>query len=241
LVLFPQVRLLWDQRLPGLATRPLFTCPNGVSTWASLPRPSPLCSQLLKNTLHNLHSTVIPDNLLFVFYIYFNYSISLILPARLQLKEKVLVLKCISCVPPDHLFLDSAPNLGPLISRWEIIKFENCCYKSVRILEVLKLLLQQFLNLSSSQQDMSGPRLGDLSKNRWSGGTVQCIFRSHAELSDGWFWIFMPFENEIWFCVSSGICFFLRFGIRTPQPHNLGQFQLPYSQTTLWQLSAKKC
>jgi hypothetical protein len=27
---------------------------------------------------------------------------------------------------PDHLSLDSAPNLGPLISRWEISKFENC-------------------------------------------------------------------------------------------------------------------
>jgi hypothetical protein len=36
--------------------------------------------------------------------------------------------------------LDSAPNLGPLISRWEINKFENCWYKSVRILVVLKLL-----------------------------------------------------------------------------------------------------
>jgi hypothetical protein len=29
-------------------------------------------------------------------------------------------------VPPDHLFLDSAPNVGPLISRWKINKFENC-------------------------------------------------------------------------------------------------------------------
>ncbi len=48
--------------------------------------------------------------------------------------------------PPDHLFLDSALNLGPLISRWEINKFENCCYKSVRILDFLKLLLQQVLN-----------------------------------------------------------------------------------------------
>ncbi len=39
-------------------------------------------------------------------------------------------------VQPDHLLLDSAPNLGPLISRWQINKFENCLYKSVRILEV---------------------------------------------------------------------------------------------------------
>jgi hypothetical protein len=33
-------------------------------------------------------------------------------------------------LPPDHLLLDSAPNLGPLTSRWEINKFENCWYKS---------------------------------------------------------------------------------------------------------------
>ncbi len=58
-------------------------------------------------------------------------------------------------IPPDHLLLDSAPNLGPPISRWEINKFESCWYKSVRILEVLKLLFQQFLDLSSSQQDMN--------------------------------------------------------------------------------------
>ncbi len=27
---------------------------------------------------------------------------------------------------PDHLLLDSAPNRGALISRWEINKFKNC-------------------------------------------------------------------------------------------------------------------
>ncbi len=64
-------------------------------------------------------------------------------------------------VPPDHLLLDSAPNLGPSMSRWKIYKFEYCWYKSVRILEGLKLLFQQFLNLSSSQREMSGPILGD--------------------------------------------------------------------------------
>jgi hypothetical protein len=72
-------------------------------------------------------------------------------------------------VPPDHQLLDSGPNFGPFISRWEINKFENCWYKSVRILGVLKLLFQQLLNLSSSQRDMSGPILGVLSNNRWSG------------------------------------------------------------------------
>ncbi len=45
-------------------------------------------------------------------------------------------------------------------------------YESV-ILEVLKLLFQQFLNLPSFQRDMSGPILGDLSNNTWSG--VQLI------------------------------------------------------------------
>jgi hypothetical protein len=29
-------------------------------------------------------------------------------------------------LPPNHLLLDSAPNPGPLISRWEINKFESC-------------------------------------------------------------------------------------------------------------------
>jgi hypothetical protein len=71
---------------------------------------------------------------------------------------------------PDHLLLYSAPNLGPLISRWDINKFENCWYKSVRILEVLKLLFQQFLHLSRSQRFMRGPILGELSNNRWLGG-----------------------------------------------------------------------
>ncbi len=68
--------------------------------------------------------------------------------------------------------IGQCPNLGPRISRWEINKFENCWYKSVRIFEALKLLFQQFLNLSSSQRDISGPILGTLSNNRWSGGTV---------------------------------------------------------------------
>jgi hypothetical protein len=78
--------------------------------------------------------------------------------------------------PSDHLLLpsimlnhDSALNHGPLISRWENNKFENCWYKTVRILEALRLLVQWFLNLSSSQRDLSGSLLGDLSNNRWSG------------------------------------------------------------------------
>ncbi len=35
-------------------------------------------------------------------------------------------------MPPDHRFLDSSSNLGPLISLWEINKFEYCWYNSVR-------------------------------------------------------------------------------------------------------------
>ncbi len=31
-----------------------------------------------------------------------------------------------SKLPPDHLLLDSAPNIGPLISCWELDKFKNC-------------------------------------------------------------------------------------------------------------------
>jgi hypothetical protein len=83
-------------------------------------------------------------------------------------------------VPPDHLLLDSAPNLGPLISSWEVNKFENCWYRSVRILEVLKRLFQQFLNLSSSQRYMSGPILRDLYNNRWSG--VDYANRSQVQI-----------------------------------------------------------
>ncbi len=90
--------------------------------------------------------------------------------------------KCNFTVPPDHLLLDSAPNLGPLISRWEINKFENCWYKIVRILEVIKLLFQQFLNLSSSQRAMGGPILGGLSNNRWSGGISSKFYMDQCNL-----------------------------------------------------------
>ncbi len=94
---------------------------------------------------------------------------------------------------PDHLLLDGAPNLGPLISRWEINKFENCSYKGVRILEVLKLLFQQFLNSSSSHRDMSGPRLETLSNNRWSGGTVDLFLFNARALSEHFcFFFFFP-------------------------------------------------
>ncbi len=79
-------------------------------------------------------------------------------------------------LPPDHLLLDSAPNLGKLISRWELDKFKNCWNKSFRTSNILTFLYQQFSNLLHSQKDMSGPRLGALSNNMWSGGTTRLSF-----------------------------------------------------------------
>jgi hypothetical protein len=72
-------------------------------------------------------------------------------------------------LPSDHLLLDTSHNIGPLVSRWELDKFENCWNKSFRTTKILTLLYQQFSNLLISQRDMSCPRLGALSNNRWSG------------------------------------------------------------------------
>ncbi len=72
-------------------------------------------------------------------------------------------------VPPDHLLLDRSPNIGPLISRWELDKFKNCWNKTFRTSKILTILYQIFSNLLIAQRDMSGPRLGALSNNRWSG------------------------------------------------------------------------
>ncbi len=83
---------------------------------------------------------------------------------------------------PRSPIIGQCPNLGPLISRWEINKFENCWYKSIRILGVLKPLFQQFLNLSTSLRAMSGPILGGLSNSRWSGGRA---LRKNRKGSDG--------------------------------------------------------
>jgi hypothetical protein len=75
-------------------------------------------------------------------------------------------------VLPDHLLLDRSPNIGPLISRWELGKFKNSWNKSFRTSTILTVMYQQFLNLLISQRDMSGPRLGTLPINRWSEGNV---------------------------------------------------------------------
>ncbi len=57
-------------------------------------------------------------------------------------------------LPPDPLLLDRSPNIGPLISRWELDKFKTCRNKSFRTSKTLKLLYQQFPNLLISQQDI---------------------------------------------------------------------------------------
>jgi hypothetical protein len=55
--------------------------------------------------------------------------------------------------------LDRFPNIGPLISHWELDKFKNCWNKSFRTFKTLTLLYQQFSNLLISRRDMSGPIL----------------------------------------------------------------------------------
>ncbi len=89
-------------------------------------------------------------------------------------------------IPPDHLLLDRSPNIGPLLSRWELDKFKN--YWNKIAFEPLEFwhLYQQFSNWLNSQRDMSGPRSGALYNNRWSGGT---------ELK---YWI----HNSYYFCIS---------------------------------------
>ncbi len=77
-------------------------------------------------------------------------------------------IKCL-LTTPHHLLLDSVPNIGPLISCWELDKFKNCSYKSFRTFKIPTLLYQQFSSMLISQRDMSGPRLGALSNNRRSG------------------------------------------------------------------------
>jgi hypothetical protein len=74
-------------------------------------------------------------------------------------------------IPPDHLLWNRSPNIGPLVSRWELDIFKNYWNKSSRTSKILTLLYQQFLNLLISKRDMSGPRLGALSNNKPSGGS----------------------------------------------------------------------
>ncbi len=84
-------------------------------------------------------------------------------------------------------------------------QFENCWFKRVRILEVLKLLFQQFLNLSSSQRDMSGPILRNLSNNRWLRGIAlsklwpvsRLIGGCHRSTSGTWFTVMSVVSRSV--------------------------------------------
>jgi hypothetical protein len=65
------------------------------------------------------------------------------------------------------LILDHSYLVGNLTNA------KNCRNKSFITSRILTLLYQQFSNLLISQRDMSGPRLGALPNNRWSG-VVKC-------------------------------------------------------------------
>ncbi len=114
---------------------------------------------------------------------YCQVSKKVVLPLKYLITVKPLTLDCMetyldlvillarfvaSFGIPDRLLLDRSPNIGPLIIRWEIEKFKNCWNKSFRTSRILALLYLQFSNMLISQRDMSGPRLGALSNNRWS-------------------------------------------------------------------------
>ncbi len=92
-----------------------------------------------------------------------------------RVTKKPMAAKRQRWVQRKHLLLDSAPNIGPLISRWELDKFKNCWFKSFRTSKILTLLYQQFSNLLIYQRDTSGPRLGALSNNRRSGALIEIV------------------------------------------------------------------
>ncbi len=96
-------------------------------------------------------------------------------------------------VPRDHLLWDRSPNIGPLISRWELENFKNCWNQRFKTPKILTLLYQQFSNLLISQWDISGPRLGALSNNRWSGVLLLYIPPNHFISSQ------LPKSVIVWF------------------------------------------
>jgi hypothetical protein len=51
---------------------------------------------------------------------------AMFLKAGVQTLESSVTLDYSTTYVTYDVLLDSAPNLGPLISRWEINKFENC-------------------------------------------------------------------------------------------------------------------
>ncbi len=79
----------------------------------------------------------------------------------------------------------TVPLIWQLISHWELDKFKTCLNKSFRTSKILTLFYQQFSNLLISQRDMSGPRLGALSNNRWSGD-IECGLNWNQSTSRSW-------------------------------------------------------
>ncbi len=75
-------------------------------------------------------------------------------------------------IPPNLQLLDRSPNIGPLISAWELEKFENCWNKRFWTSKILKLLYQLFSSLLICQRDIRGQRLGAMSNNRWLGCNI---------------------------------------------------------------------
>ncbi len=63
------------------------------------------------------------------------------------------------------------------------LRFKNCWNKSFRTSKILTFLYQEFSNLLISQRDMSGPRLGALSNNRWLGGISDATVLTHMCLA----------------------------------------------------------
>ncbi len=98
---------------------------------------------------------------------------------------------------PRSPILDRSPNVGPLISRWELDKFKNCWNISCRTSKILTLLYPQFSNLLISQRDMSSQRLGALSKNRWSGGNSKL---SKTSVENFIFSFELRTDLERWLC-----------------------------------------
>ncbi len=78
-------------------------------------------------------------------------------------------LRKVLCVPPDHLLLYWSPNIGPLVSHWVLDKFKIVQTKALEPLKSWHFCISNFWNFFISQEDMSGPRLGALSNNRWLG------------------------------------------------------------------------
>ncbi len=72
---------------------------------------------------------------------------------------------------PNHLLLDRSPNIGPLISCWELGKFKYFWNKSFRTSKILTLLSAIF-ELVNFPTRYEWSKIRALSNNRWSGGIL---------------------------------------------------------------------